>query len=144
VTRAKRLQGALVYAGTSILLGICFAKFVGLPKNPSEVSPQTAVAILIVWMFSAAMLHPFLKLFQAQGSLRDTVVVFLLVISTLHLILIRVLAIASRVLTDTEATLSYDYVIYFGVSGKRGMWVSGRGLGKGKRRTLARIGRRST
>lgn len=40
--------------------------------------------------------------------------VFLLVISTLHLLFIPLLAVASRLLTDTQVTLSYDYVIYFG------------------------------
>jgi hypothetical protein len=114
VSGKKRVRIALIYAACSILLGICLARFIGLPKSPKEVSPQTAVAILIVWILFAAVLHPFLKLFRAKGVLQDTVVVFLLVISTLHLLFIPLLAVASRLLTDTQVTLSYDYVIYFG------------------------------
>jgi hypothetical protein len=114
VTRRKRTQNALIYAASSILLGICFARFIGLPNSPSEVNPQTAVGVLVVWILSAGVLHPILKLFRAKGVLQDTVVVFLLVISTLHLLFIPILAVASRMLTDTKVTLSYDYVIYFG------------------------------
>jgi hypothetical protein len=125
VTRGKRIQSALIYASISILVGICFAKFIGLPNTPSEVNPQTAVAILIFWILSAALLHPFLKLFRAKGVLQDTVVVFLLVISTLHLVFIPLLAVASHVLTDTKVTLSYDYVIYFGDDSIRGGWAPG-------------------
>jgi hypothetical protein len=71
---------------------------------------------------SAVILHPILKIFHAKGQLLDTVVVFLLIISTLHVIFIPILAILGRVVTDTQVALTYEYVVYFGVSSKEGIW----------------------
>ena len=116
----KRLQTAIVFSASSILIGICFARFVGLPGSPTEVNPTTAVAVLLVWFFSAMILHPLLKLFKAKGVLQDTIVVFLLVISSLHLVFIPVMSIASYLLTDTKVTLTYEYVVYFGAKDKWG------------------------
>jgi len=124
ITSRKRLQTATVFSVSSILIGIAFARFVGLPGSPAEVSPETAIAVLLVWVFSAVLLHPLLKLFKAKGVLQDTIVVFLLVISSLHLVFIPIISIASHLLTDTKVTLTYDYVVYFGAKaeGRRGTW----------------------
>jgi hypothetical protein len=47
VLRRNRNQRAIVYATSSIFLGICLAKFVGLSKSPTEVNPQAAIAVLL-------------------------------------------------------------------------------------------------
>lgn len=133
MTSRARIQWAVVYTATSILLGISFARFVGLPNSPAVTSPETALVILLIWILSATILHPFLKLFRAQGTLQDTVVVFLLVVSSIHLVVIPILAVTSRLVTDTRVTLTYDYVIYFGanddVAARKG-WPYGTWVGR--------------
>jgi len=118
----KRIQRAIIYASSSILVGICLARFIELPKSPAEVNPQTAIAVLFIWILSATLLHPILKLFRAKGNLQDTIIVFLFIISTLHLLFIPILTILSRTITETQVTLTYEYVIYFGGSREGEDW----------------------
>ena len=117
----KGLGHALAYAATSVVLGLCLARFVGLPKAPTEVDPKTAVAVLLIWILSALVLHPCLEVFRAKGPIDATVVVLQYAISTLHLLFIPALAIASHLITDTEVTLTYDYVVYFSTTNNHGL-----------------------
>ena len=41
----------IVFCISSVLLGIAFARFVKLPGSPAAVNPETAVAVLLVWVF---------------------------------------------------------------------------------------------
>ena len=115
-TSRGRLRVAIVFSISSILVGIAFARFVGLSGSPTAVSPEAAIGVLLVWVFSALILHPLLKLFKTKGLLQDTIVVFLIVISSLHLVFIPIISVASHLLTDTKVTLTYDYVVYFGIN----------------------------
>lgn len=111
---SHRFRNAVAYAATSILLGLCLARFVELPESPKEVDPRTAIAVLLVWVLSALVLHPCLKVFRAKGTIAGTLVVFLYSVSTLHLLFIPALALIGHIVTETQVVLTYNYVVYFG------------------------------
>ena len=120
----KVIQDALFYTAISIVIGLSFAKFMKLPGDPPAVEMQTVIAVIFVWIFTALLLHPFLKLFKGQGKIAETMVVFLYVISTTHLVFIPITAFLGHLSTETEVTLTYDYVIYYGRS--EGAWFDKR------------------
>jgi hypothetical protein len=116
---SHRFRNALAFAATSILLGLCLARFVELPNSPQEIDPQTMIAVLLVWIFSAIALHPCLKLFRAKRTLEATLVAFLYTISAVHLLFIPALAVIGHFVTETRVALNYHYVVYFGLSDER-------------------------
>lgn len=114
--RGHRFRNALVYAATSVLIGLCVANFVKLQDSPPGVKPEIAIAVLFVWILVALVLHPCLKVFRARGTMEATLVVFLYVVSTLHLVFIPTLAIVGHLITETRVVLTYHYVVYFGAN----------------------------
>lgn len=114
-TSSKRLRNALAYAAITILLGAGLAGFVGLKNSPTEISPQTALAVLLIWVMAGLLLHPCLRLVGAKSDIQATVTIVLYVVATLHLPFILLLGFLSRTLTDTRVVLTYDYAVYFAV-----------------------------
>jgi hypothetical protein len=141
VEPSHRFRNALAFAATSILLGLCLARFVELPNSPQEIDPQTTIAVLLVWIFSAIALHPCLKLFRAKRTLEATLVAFLYTISAVHLLFIPALAVIGHFVTETRVALNYHYVVYFGLPGKERLSNYGGSVGKilGDRELIASL-----
>lgn len=114
-TSHRQLRNALAYSAVTIVLGAGLAHFVGLKNSPTEISPQTALAVLLIWTAAGLLLHPCLRLVGAKGDIQATVTVVLYVVATLHLPFILLLGLLSRTITDTRVVLTYDYAVYFAV-----------------------------
>jgi hypothetical protein len=125
-TSSRRLRNALAYTAVTILLGAALARFVGLKNSPTEISPQTALAVLLIWVMAGLLLHPFLRLIGAKSDIQATVTAALYVVATLHIPFVLILGILSRTITDTRVVLTYEYAVYFAVrlgsGGSIGNW----------------------
>lgn len=113
----QRLKKAFVYSLISISIGVFLATFLKLSNTPSAQNIGTLVAVLFIWILFSILLHPLLRLFKGRGKLKETIVVFLLIVSTIHLIWIPIISVTSNVLTQTRVYLTYDYIISFSSAG---------------------------
>jgi hypothetical protein len=91
------IQKAITYASISVVVGLCLAKLIELPRDMPDISPFTVIGALFSWIISGLILHPFLKIFGARGSVISTIAVILYVIHTLHIMFIPIIALNWRI-----------------------------------------------
>lgn len=108
------IQGALQYAAISLLLGLSIASFLKLPGSKGLELPQTVFAVLFFWLIVSAFVHGVLRLVRIQGSIARTTTAFLYAVATIHPLWVLATSLAAPLITDTNVTLTYEYVIFVG------------------------------
>lgn len=112
----SKIKKTFIYTLISIGIGVAMGSLMGLPHTPNSTNFSTLIAVLFIWILIALILHPLLILFNGKGKIKETIAVFLFIVSTTHIIWIPAIAIISNVIVQTRVYLTYDYVISFGSS----------------------------
>jgi len=75
----------------------------------------------MIWVIAGTLLHPFLRIFGAKGSLKKTVIVFLYIVPSLHIVWVLLFGGFAAITTDVDTTLTYPYVVAFrsGIEGSQ-------------------------
>lgn len=109
------LRAAFSFAVVSVTIGAAVGGYLELASGPQIFDLQAIITVFFMWFVAALILHPFLKLFRAKGTVFQTVAVFVFVASALHIIWVPVFAIISHFVSETRVVLTYDYVVSFSV-----------------------------
>ncbi len=105
---------SIMFAIVSLCIGTAIGSYLEISKGPALFDVKTIISAILSWTLVSLALHPAIRLFRGSGSVHSTIVVFLLIVASLHIIWVPIGAVVSKLATNTMVTLNYDYIIGFG------------------------------
>jgi len=118
------VRDTLVFAAVFVFIGSSIATFFGIGGEDTIISYTTIVSALFIWVLFAAFCHLTVMIIRGRGSFRLTLIVTILTLSITQVIWMPVIGFLSKNSTNTQVTITYEYVISFGYGNWRDVYLN--------------------